>query len=161
MAKRLLAALVSTAFAVAPAGNAQFEISGRDVLIDERVPITVSGLTPHATITITAHGGEDEGWTSSAEFVADASGIVDLTKALPVRGSYKEVDAMGLFWSVERGRASKPAAAVDQDDELEERTPETWTLTAEVNHQLVARTTIRRRPVAAAVRVRPLRTDGL
>src|SRR5262249_19539421 len=38
--------------------------------------------------------------------------------------------------------------------------PERWTLTAEIGNAVVAQTTIRRRAVAADVRVTPVRTDG-
>jgi dienelactone hydrolase len=69
---------------------------------------------------------------------------------------------MGLFWSVERHRGrAEPAVADGEDDDDEAGTPESWTLTAEVNNQAVAQATIRRRSVAEQVRVTPLRTNGL
>jgi dienelactone hydrolase len=79
----------------------------------------------------------------------------------PIRGSYKEVDAMGLFWSIERHRGSAHAAPGSDDDEEESRTPESWTLNAEVGNQTVAQTTVRRREVAERVRVTPVHADGL
>jgi dienelactone hydrolase len=149
------------ALALMPADGGRFDIPRRDVLLDEPIPIKLSGLPPKATVTIRAHGGEGDEWTSSAVFIADDSGDVDLTRTAPIRGSYKEVDAMGLFWSIERHRGSAHPAPADDDDEEQAGTPESWTLTAEVGNQTVAQTTVRRRAIAEGVRVTPVHTDGL
>ena len=133
--------------ALTQADTARFEIPRRDVLIDEPISIALSGLTPKATVTIHVRGGEQGEWTSSATFVADDNGHVDLTRTAPIRGSYKEADAMGLFWSLERGRGSAhEVVAADDDDEA--GTPESWTLAAEVGNHTVAQATVRRRAVA-------------
>ena len=146
----------SSASVQAPA--ARFELPHDDVLLDEPVPIVVSGLAPGATVTVQLRGGLDDVWTSGATFIADREGRVDLTRMAPVKGGYKDVDAMGLFWSAERGgrRAGTPAA-----DEEEEVGPDRWTLTAAVVGAVVARASLRRRAVAADVRVTPVRSDGL
>jgi dienelactone hydrolase len=139
------------------AGEVHFDIPQTDVLIDERIRIALSGLAPHAAVTVHLRGGENSEWMSNATFVADDSGTVDLTRMAPVRGSYKEIDAMGLFWSLERqrGQTQDPLAADDA------RAPESWTLTAEVAGQVVARTTLHRRSVAEGVRFARVRTNGL
>ena len=161
---RILALVLVAVSTIRTAGEVHFDIPQRDALIDERIPITVSGLMPHTPVTIQLRGGENDEWTSSATFVADDSGTVDVTKMAPIRGSYKEVDGMGLFWSSERhrGRAQAPVVSDREDDEEDEAgTPESWTLTAEVGNQPVARTTIRRRSVRDSVRVTPIRANGL
>jgi dienelactone hydrolase len=161
---RILAIVLMAFFTTRAAGDVHFDIPQRDALIDERIPITVSGLMPNTAVTVQLRGGEKDEWTSSATFVADDSGTVDVTKAPPIRGSYKEIDAMGLFWSIERhrGRTQESLVAGSQDDEEDDAgTPESWTLTAEVAGQSVARTTIRRRSVGEGVRVTAVRTDGL
>ena len=156
------AVLLMALAATGAAGQAHFDIPQRDVLIDEQIPITVSGLAPHTPVTIQLRGGENEEWASSATFVTDDRGTVDVTKNAPVRGSYKEIDAMGLFWSIERHRGRTATLAADTDDDEDEAgTPESWTLTAEVGGQPVARTTVRRRSIAVDVRVTPVRTSGL
>ncbi len=156
-------ALVLIAVATTPAaGEVHFDIPQRDVLIDERIPIIISGLVPHTAVTVELRGGQNDEWTSSATFLADDNGTVDVIKTAPIRGSYKEVDAMGLFWSMERHRRSPSEHVADnEDDEEEPGTLDSWTLTAEVAGQSVGRTTIRRRSVAEGVRATPVRTNGL
>lgn len=161
---RVLAILLTAVFSIRAAGEVRFDVPRRDVLIDEPIAITVSGLMPRAPVTIQLRGGENDEWTSSATFVADAGGTVDVTRTAPIRGAYKEVDAMGLFWSVERhrGRAQEPVVSDSNDDQEDEAgTPESWTLTAEVGGQPVARTILRRRSVREGVRATPVRVNGL
>jgi dienelactone hydrolase len=163
-AARILAVLLIVVSTTRLPGEVHFDIPQRDVLIDERIPIAVTGLTPQAAVTIQLRGGANDEWTSSATFVADGSGAVDLTTMAPIHGSYKETDAMGLFWSIERHRARSPEPVItdrDDDEEDEAGTPESWTLTADVGGQTVARTTIRRRGVAEGVRPTPVRANGL
>lgn len=76
------------------------EVTPADALIDVPRRVVVSGAAAGATITISAktnRAGRD--WTSHASFIADASGIVDLTRDAPVSGSYAGVSPMGLIWS--------------------------------------------------------------
>lgn len=72
------------------------------VMTDESATIRVKGLQPNEHITIKAElaDGAGEPWTSHGEFVADAEGVVDLSRQAPVKGSYSEVSAMGLVWSM-------------------------------------------------------------
>jgi dienelactone hydrolase len=137
--------------------SAHFELMRDDVLLDEPIPIIVSGLTPAAAVTVHLHGGVNDAWTSSATFTADRDGRIDLTRMPPVKGSYHDVDAMGLFWSAERNQRS-PAPATDEE---EGTPPDRWTLTAEVGGAVVARASVRRRAVAADVGVSPVHSDGL
>ena len=139
------------------AAPAAIEFPRDDVLIDESIPIAVSGLTPSAIVTVRARSGaENDPWTSSATFTADAAGRVDLARTAPGTGSYKEVDPMGLFWSASRASADDARAP-----EGVAAGPELWTLTAETGGAVVATATIRRRAVAAGVRVTPVRDKGL
>jgi len=72
------------------------------VMIDEAVAMRASGLTPGERVTIRAAltDGGGQAWASQADFVADAQGTVDASKQAPVAGSYKELSAMGLIWSM-------------------------------------------------------------
>jgi dienelactone hydrolase len=140
--------------------RAHFDIPRTDVLVDESIPITVSGLPPNATTIVRLRGGAGDAWTSNATFIADANGQIDVARMTPVHGrDYKERDAMGLFWSAEQHRDT--GAIESRDDDDAPATPESWTLSAEVNGETVARTTLRRRAVAGDVRVTPVRASGL
>jgi dienelactone hydrolase len=157
-----------TAHVARAQAGARFELSRDDVLIDEPIPIIIAGVTPNASVTVRLRGGVDNAWSSNATFTADGDGRVDLTRMAPVKGSYKDVDAMGLFWSAERpggadaSPARRPTAAAPPtaDDEETAGASDRWTLTAEVGNSVVAQATIRRRAVAANVRVTPVRVDG-
>src|SRR4029079_10720946 len=107
---------------------ARFELPKDDVLVDEAIPIVVSGLTPGAMVTVHLQGGAGGALASSATFAADRDGRIDLTRMAPAKGSYKDADAMGLFWSAERGGRPSAGAASDEPDAT---APDRWTLTAE------------------------------
>ncbi len=81
------------------------EVIPKQVLVDESAVIRAKGLTPNEHISIQADSvdGADKDWSSQAEFIADAQGTVDTSQQAPVEGSYKEVSAMGLIWSMKPG----------------------------------------------------------
>ena len=112
---------------------AQFEIAQKTVLVDEVIPIVVSGLPPKSKVTLRAH---NDAWASSADYVADANGIVT------------PPDPMRLFWSAER------TSRTSSD-------PEDWTLSAEVGCNVVATTSIKRLAVAPDVKITRIREHGL
>jgi dienelactone hydrolase len=90
----------------------QLEITPHTSLIDEPVSIRLSGLQPRQHVTIHAHtlDGFHQRWQSTAMFVADEQGMVDLSTQKPLSGSYREADPMGLFWSmsvIEKGKKKK------------------------------------------------------
>jgi dienelactone hydrolase len=78
------------------------EVTPNRVLTDESASIRATGLQPNEHITIRAElaDGADAHWTSQADFVADSQGGVDTSKQPAVSGSYKEVSATGLIWSM-------------------------------------------------------------
>src|SRR6266851_5729279 len=49
---------------------------------------------------ITLHGPAFGVWHSTADFIANAAGVVDLQRDAPVSGSYAGVEPMGLLWSM-------------------------------------------------------------
>ena len=71
-------------------------------LMDERIRIAVSGLRANAPIEFEARSLAQDGlwWRSRAVFRSDAHGTVDISTQAPAKGSYHDVDAMGLFWSM-------------------------------------------------------------
>jgi dienelactone hydrolase len=72
------------------------------VLTDEPASIRVTGLQPNERVTIHAEltDGADAHWSSQADFIADSQGAIDTSTQAPAAGSYKEVSAMGLVWSM-------------------------------------------------------------
>ena len=78
------------------------EVVPARVMIDEAVAIRATALMPGERVAIRAEltDGGGQAWASQADFVADAQGTVDASKQAPVAGSYKELSAMGLIWSM-------------------------------------------------------------
>jgi dienelactone hydrolase len=78
------------------------EISPNRVMADESATILVHGLDPNERITLRAEltDGAGHAWAAHAEFAADSGGAVDVSKQAPVAGSYKDVSALGLIWSM-------------------------------------------------------------
>jgi len=75
-------------------------VSPADDLIDVPRRILVTGAQPGEVVQVagrTMRAGV--AWRSSARFVADASGHVDLTLAPATEGDYQGISAMGLLWS--------------------------------------------------------------
>jgi len=78
------------------------EVAPARALADELVVIRANGLDPGERVAIRAEltDGAGQRWASQAEFLADQQGSVDASRQAPVGGSYKEVSAMGLIWSM-------------------------------------------------------------
>uniref|UniRef100_A0A9E8A0X3 Acyl-CoA thioesterase/BAAT N-terminal domain-containing protein n=1 Tax=Bosea sp. NBC_00436 TaxID=2969620 RepID=A0A9E8A0X3_9HYPH len=76
-------------------------VTPADGLIDEPRRIIVTGLAPDELVAISARTLRSRGvlWDSQATYMADAQGVVDLTRDAPVGGDYAEISAMGLLWS--------------------------------------------------------------
>lgn len=111
-----------------------------DVLYGEEVQITLVGLPPSTEVEIEAERSMNPGWPpgstvqlykSSAKFVTDASGGLNLASAAPLSGSYAGVDPMGLFWSM---TARADAAPIDRYPEVR--------LTARIGGRQVAATKV-------------------
>ena len=106
----LLAACIGLSYAGGYPGGSlcaqTLEVTPQRVLMDESPVIRATGLHPNERVTISARlvDGADVPWFSEAEFVADAQGTVDVSQQAPVKGSYKEVSATGLIWSMMPGQ---------------------------------------------------------
>ena len=92
-------------------------VSPSRVLLDEAAAIQASGLQAGERVTIRSelNDGAGERWTAQADFLADAQGNLDLSKQAPQAGSYKEVSAMGLVWSMMPASKSARAYAAPRD----------------------------------------------
>lgn len=76
------------------------EIHPETGLIDVERRIIISGAKPHEKVNIsslTLRNGNE--WKAQAHFIADAHGIVDLTRDAPQSGDYETISAMGLIWA--------------------------------------------------------------
>jgi dienelactone hydrolase len=87
---------------VLPLRAQTLEVIPNHVLSDETVTIRGSGLQPNQRVTIQAKlvDGAEHRWSSEAEFLANAQGAIDVSHQAPLKGSYNEVSAMGLIWSM-------------------------------------------------------------
>src|ERR1022692_685967 len=100
---RLLSMLAVFATCLGATLSAQtLEITPSRVLADEVVTIRARGLAPNERITIHAEtiDGNGKRWEAQADFAADAQATVDVSKQAPLGGSYKDISAMGLIWSM-------------------------------------------------------------
>ena len=145
-----------TLAAVGPAGGQPvIHVSPPEALIDEPLEISVSGLDPGQSVLLRAVASSQLGtWVSSARFVADAGGRVDLTEDAPLTGSYEGADGMGLFWSAVPDTAAAPATTGPPN-------AQTVRLIAEAEGSVTVEATIVRHIVRPGVQVIPVRTDEL
>lgn len=126
--------------------------------IDEPRRITVTGLAPDALVAISARTLRSRGvvWDSQATFMADADGVVNLSRDAPVGGDYAEVSAMGLLWS------QHPAGGTSQELFADDVMQPLWTaLTAETADGARAEAELLQRFAAPGVTRREIREDGL
>ncbi|MGO9606774.1 MAG: acyl-CoA thioesterase/BAAT N-terminal domain-containing protein [Candidatus Binataceae bacterium] len=78
----------------------RIEASPGDAIYDEPIRIRLSGFPPLRAVTVRASAVDGLGrrWASTATFLTDASGEVDLTREAPRSGAYRTADATGLLW---------------------------------------------------------------
>ncbi|MCY8271552.1 acyl-CoA thioesterase/bile acid-CoA:amino acid N-acyltransferase family protein [Bacillus sonorensis] len=69
---------------------------------DEKINIKLSGFAPGESVEIAAEVNDeaDVNWRSRAVFQADDAGEVDPAMTMPLEGTYRVKDQMGLFWSM-------------------------------------------------------------
>jgi pimeloyl-ACP methyl ester carboxylesterase len=105
------AALILSGCTERPVGPVTLEVSPGSALADSAIQVKVSGLSARERITITMRAAAYDGtpWSSHADFVADASGAVDLGQRAPVAGTYDGIDPMGLVWSMGEDGSSPDA----------------------------------------------------
>jgi dienelactone hydrolase len=89
-------------FAYLPLRSQTIEVTPNRVMLDESATIRATGCQPNERLAIHAEliDGADMRWAAQADFAADALGTIDTSKQSPTGGSYKEVSAMGLIWSM-------------------------------------------------------------
>ena len=113
-----------------------------NALVDEPITIRLSGLSSGQTATLWAHTRDsvDNKWASSASFVADSNGQIDVATQQPVAGSYHHVDPMGLFWSMMPVHQKSPIPFLTQGSTFIE-----IDLIVEIDGMAIAATRVKRR----------------
>lgn len=85
------------------ASRIKFDPLPTECLVDQALVIRIRELRAgeRVNVRLCSAGAANAVLLSHALFVADADGVVDLSRQAPVAGSssYQGVDAMGLFWS--------------------------------------------------------------
>lgn len=102
LAVAALAAALAACSGQAASSQPDIGVSAPVALADEAVKVTVTGLTAGQPVTITAQATDaaHRTWRAQATFRAGPGGVLNLTSARPVSGSYHGADGMGLFWSM-------------------------------------------------------------
>ncbi len=138
-------------------GVYRIEVDPPIALLDTPVAIRVTGLQPGQPITLRARMALQTAWESWATFKADATGVVDVTSAAPVYGTYTGVDGMGLFWSMLPVDQSGPGSLARQPLD-----PLLVTLTAEANDRQLTSVDVKRLLLDDAKAIRqPVEQEGL
>jgi dienelactone hydrolase len=86
----------------APAANVAIVVDHPVALADVPLHVRVTGLGAAQLVRIAAdaHDATDRELLGFAYFRSDAHGVVDLATAQPYGGSYRQPEAMGIFWSM-------------------------------------------------------------
>lgn len=143
--------------------NFSIEVTPADDLIDVPRRIVVRGAHPGEPVRVSSATVRNGAlWQSSACFIADAYGNVDLSMNPAIDGDYYGIDPMGLLWS------QKPAQPGRRDNfHADVTAPLETTLTVSSLDQpglaicRPASTTLVQRLVAAGVTRREVRQQGL
>ncbi len=141
-----------------PASAPVVSVTPADGLIDEPRCIVVTGLAPDELVAISARTVRAGGvlWYSQATFMADADGVVDLTRDAPVGGDYAEISAMGRIWS--QKPVDRNSQALVPDDVMQ---PLKTALTAETAAGVKAEGGLLQRLATEGVERQEIREDGL
>jgi dienelactone hydrolase len=91
------------------------DVSPQHPSLDTELHIRINGMNQGGQLTLHAGMRDPRGreWRSQATFAAAEDGTVDLRRDAPRSGSYEDVDAMGLIWSMCPVEESDPGGAPD------------------------------------------------
>ena len=147
-----------------PAFAATLHATPRVALYDAPVHIAVDGLKPDALVTLRLATTDAEGheWRSQATYHADLQGALKLSSAAPLKGSYRGVRPMGLFWSMRprKGKKYEYAMPAPVPSKQHGASSASYELTVVEHGRVIAQETLVRRYVAPDVAVRRIRRPG-
>jgi dienelactone hydrolase len=126
-----------------------------DATLDQPVAIEVTDVRPRSRVRVRLrnHSLNAE---SSAEFVANDAGVVDIAAQAPVAGDYEGLEPAGLFWSARFDPGSDVVSMIAALSQLE---PIAYTATVSVDGREDASTHFTRRLLVPNVVSTPVR-DG-
>ncbi len=142
--------------------SAQITITPASALIDENVQILLSGFASNIPVTLHTRTQDDAGkeWVAQATFVTDENGMLDVSTQPPIAGTYRNADAMGLFWSLHLAQPStKKQSPLFVKTKL--TIPTLITFTAIIDEEVVATTQVERLHMAQGITEIPVRENGL
>ena len=142
-------------------------VTPKSSLVDEPVCIQISGLHPGQNVIVrakrtTQSRTESIHLSSHAKFHADDDGIVDLARQAPIDGTYKNLDPMGLFWSLHIDHVDR----IDETNTLSSTVgqvlqPQSFTLNVESYNQVIGSINITRSWLSNEIQRIPIRNNGL
>ncbi|RDI45562.1 acyl-CoA thioesterase/bile acid-CoA:amino acid N-acyltransferase family protein [Falsibacillus pallidus] len=134
-------------------------------LVDSPINIRILDVEPQKEVTIKAHraveGEKIFHFSSFATFISDDMGQIDLNKQAPVRGTYSGTDGMGLFWSLEVSKIEEKVENLTSNSSPDILPPQKFTLSLEIDEQVVNEIQIERLWKAENVERRSIRENGL
>lgn len=98
-------------------GNPAISIDQVESMSDQPISIVASNLIPFQQYTVRAVAQDPvtkANWESFADFYSDSNGKIDLGHAKAISGTYNDIDAMGLFWSMLPVQSQDPTGRVLQ-----------------------------------------------
>ncbi|WP_160674091.1 acyl-CoA thioesterase/BAAT N-terminal domain-containing protein [Clostridium sp. C8-1-8] len=117
---------------------------------DEPVDVIIKGLAKNTKVTIRLFSkdyycintsifevADDAVWESYAVFETDEEGKIDLEKSKPIEGTYRNIDKMGLFYSMTVKENHKPIVPSKLSDISENRSYNV-TFQVELNGEIIA-----------------------
>jgi dienelactone hydrolase len=94
---------LSACTSLAAGGHASIWVNWPKTLADQAIVVRVTGLAGDQRVTVAAQTTDAARriWRSEATFTASPDGEVNLASDAPSSGSYRGVNGMGLFWSMD------------------------------------------------------------
>lgn len=137
----------------------RLDVSPNPAFVDEPVSVRLRGVRAGAKVTLRATLRDDAGqmWESRGVYVADRDGLVDSAVRESVGGSYRGMDAAGLFWSMSLEGDAKAQRATFCKNSVE---PDRVTITAEAADDRIAEEKLQRRWVSPNTEIRELQAEG-
>jgi len=98
--------------------HSEIVVKPQQSLVDEKIDISVKGLSPGQPITLTAKltGDSKEQFESYGHFVANEAGNVYVAEHPCLYGTYTGVDPMGLLWSMQLSPGQRRGIRLSKKD---------------------------------------------
>ena len=108
-----------TGRALRPASDLRLKITPAIAIYGTPFSLKITGFAPGGQVTVKAQSTDLKKvvWESSAVFVADDAGIVDVAARAPISGSYSGAEIYGLLWSMQPLNPPSPKKIVYHEDE--------------------------------------------